>query len=142
MKSFLLLLLLISQFCFAQSSSNKDEQHIRAALDVQTTSWNGGDIEGFMQTYWKSDSLLFIGKSGIRLGWKETLNNYKKSYPDSAAMGKLSFDILQVRRLSPEYYFVVGKWTLTRTVGNLSGYYDLIFRKIAGKWLIISDHSS
>ena len=141
MKSILFFFLLSVQFCFAQSS-NKDEQQIRAALELQTSSWNHGDIEAFMQTYWKSDSLLFIGRTGVHRGWQETLNNYKKNYPDTVAMGKLSFDILQVRKLSMEYYFVVGKWTLVRTAGNLSGYYDLLFRKINGRWLIVSDHSS
>jgi hypothetical protein len=71
----LLLFSLISLFAKSQS---KDEKEVRQLLATQTASWNRGDIEGFMQTYWKSDSLLFIGKSGVRFGWQETLNNYKK----------------------------------------------------------------
>lgn len=123
-------------------SQPKEEKAIRQLLTVQTESWNKGDIEGFMQTYWKSDSLMFIGKSGVHFGWEETLNNYKKGYPDSTAMGKLSFDIITVKKLSPEYYYVVGKWILKRTIGDLSGHYDLLLRKINGKWYIIADHSS
>jgi len=57
-------------------------------------------------------------------------------------MGKLSFNILQVKKLSNEYYYVVGKWMLKRTVGDLSGHYNLLFRKINGKWVIVADHSS
>ncbi|MBO9681119.1 MAG: DUF4440 domain-containing protein [Flavisolibacter sp.] len=135
----LLLFSLISLFANSQS---KDEKEIRQLLATQTGSWNRGDIEGFMQTYWKSDSLLFIGKSGVRFGWQETLNNYKKGYPDTIAMGKLSFDIIRIKKLSPEYYYVVGKWMLKRTIGDLSGHYDLLLRKIKGKWYIIADHSS
>jgi ketosteroid isomerase-like protein len=95
-----------------------------------------------MQTYWKSDSLLFIGKSGVTRGWLQTLNNYKKGYPDKEAMGQLSFDILEVRPLSSQYYFVVGKWMLQRTAGNLSGHYTLLMQKIRGEWKIVADHSS
>ena len=95
-----------------------------------------------MQTYWKNDSLMFIGKSGVRFGWQETLNNYKKGYPDTTAMGKLAFDIITVKKLSSEYYYVVGKWMLKRTIGDLSGHYDLLLRKINDKWYIIADHSS
>ena len=109
---------------------------------MQTESWNRGDIEGFMETYWKNDSLLFIGKNGVRRGWQETLNNYKRGYPDTAAMGKLSFDIIKVEKLSSRYYFVVGKWMLTRSIGNLSGHYNLLMKKIRGKWVIVADHSS
>jgi uncharacterized protein (TIGR02246 family) len=126
---------------FSQAQS-KDEQQIRNLLQTQVEAWNRGDLEAFMQTYWKSDSLMFIGKNGIKWGWNETLANYKKGYPDTAAMGKLSFNIIQVKRLSVMYCYVVGKWMLTRSVGDLSGHYDLLLRKIKGKWVIISDHSS
>jgi uncharacterized protein (TIGR02246 family) len=138
MKIFLFILALP----FLVHSQSKDEQEIRRLLATQTQEWNKGDIEGFMQTYWKSDSLMFIGKTGVHFGWQNTLNNYKKSYPDTTAMGKLSFDIIFVRKLSPEYYYVVGKWMLQRSIGDLSGHYDLLLKKIKGKWCIISDHSS
>jgi|SRR5688572_26511329 ketosteroid isomerase-like protein len=124
---------------FAQS---KDESTIRNILNEQTTAWNRGDLEAFMKGYWDNDSLQFIGKSGVTYGWKNTLNNYKKGYPDTAAMGKLSFDILLVKRLSNDYYHVVGKWYLHRSIGDLNGHYTLLFRKIEGKWVIVADHSS
>jgi ketosteroid isomerase-like protein len=95
-----------------------------------------------MQTYWQSDSLMFIGKNGVVWGWQKTLDNYKKGYPDTAAMGKLSFDIIQVKKLSDEYHFVVGKWMLKRSIGDLSGHYTLLMRKIKVQWKIVADHSS
>jgi ketosteroid isomerase-like protein len=136
---FLLAFLLTSVIGFSQS---KEEKLIRQLLQEQTKSWNKGDLEGFMQTYWKSDSLMFIGKSGVKWGWKTTLENYKKGYPDTTAMGQLSFNILQVKKLSSEYYYVVGKWMLKRSIGDLSGHYDLLLRKIKSKWVIVADHSS
>ena len=131
--------LFFSLIAFSQAN---DELTIRKVLDNQIKGWNNGDIEGFMQGYWKNDSLMFIGKNGIHWGWQTTLENYKKNYPDTAAMGKLSFDILVVKKLSPEYFYVVGKWMLTRSIGDLSGHYNLLFKKINGIWLIIADHSS
>jgi len=133
------ILLFISFNAFCQGN---DEKEIRTVLGIQTESWNKGDIDGFMKTYWHSDSLMFIGKNGIKWGWQTTLENYKKSYPDTVAMGKLDFTILLVKRLSPEYYYVVGKWHLKRSIGDLGGHYDLVFRKIEGRWVIIADHSS
>lgn len=126
----------------SSSAQTKDESTIRQILDEQTKAWNRGDIDGFMKGYWENDSMMFIGKSGVTYGWKNTLNNYKKNYPDTATMGKLSFDILIVKRLSSEYYQVVGKWHLKRSVGDLSGHYTLLFRKINGNWVIVADHSS
>lgn len=138
-----ILLLLAFSFTFiAAHAQSKDEQAIRKALAIQNEAWNRGDLETFMSTYLSSDSLMFIGKSGVTYGWKNTLDNYKKGYPDTATMGKLRFDLLEFKRLSPEYYFVVGKWFLTRSIGNVGGHFTLLFRKIKGKWYIIADHSS
>lgn len=135
---FLAVLLFIST-ALAQS---KDEIAIRNILSQQSIAWSSGDIGNFMQPYWHNDSLMFIGKSGITYGWQKTLENYKKRYPDADAMGKLDFTILETKRLSMLYYFVVGKWHLTRTVGDLNGYFTLLFKKIKNTWMIISDHSS
>jgi hypothetical protein len=121
---------------------DRDKAEILSILDRQTRDWNRGDIDGFMVGYWNSDSLKFIGKSGITYGYKQTLNNYKKNYSDTAQMGKLSFQILDVRRLSDKNYFVIGKWMLKRTVGDLSGHYTLLFEKKNGRWVIVADHSS
>lgn len=140
MKLKLLLLFLVVSVC--SIAQDREETAIRQLLATQTHDWNKGNIETFMKGYWKSDSLMFIGKSGVNWGWQKTLENYKKGYPDTTAMGQLSFDIIQVKKLSDEYYYVVGKWMLKRTIGDLSGHYDLLLRKINGKWYIVADHSS
>jgi ketosteroid isomerase-like protein len=134
-----LLLILVTQITQAQQ---KDAQQIHQLLSAQTVAWNKGDLEAFMIPYWHSDSLLFIGKSGVKYGWAVTLANYKKGYPDTAAMGKLNFDILETRRLSDSNYFVVGKWHLQRSIGDIGGHFTLLWRKIKGQWVIVADHSS
>jgi ketosteroid isomerase-like protein len=134
----LALLFLLSKNVLAQ----KDEASIRQLLATQSAAWNRGDIDGFMQGYWENDSLMFIGKSGVTYGWTNTLNNYKKGYPDTASMGQLTFTLLHVKKLSKEYYHVTGKWFLKRSIGDVGGHFTLVFRKINGKWVIVSDHSS
>ena len=141
MKKVITTLLVFSSY-FIAAAQSAAENEIRDILNAQTVSWNKGNLDEFMQGYWNNDSLMFIGKNGVTYGYTNTLNNYKKSYPDTAAMGRLAFDIVQVKKLSPDYYFVIGKWMLTRTAGNLQGHYTLVFKKIGGKWKIISDHSS
>ncbi len=139
-KIFFVFLVLVSIISSAQF--NKDETAIRNLLGEQTDAWNKGDINNFMQGYWENDSLMFIGKSGVTYGWVNTLNNYKKGYPDTASMGKLSFTLIQVKKLSKKYYHVTGKWFLKRSIGDIGGHYTLLFEKINGRWVIISDHSS
>lgn len=140
MKSSLLALFILTTiFCAAQIG---DETAIRKLMQTQTEAWNRGDLEGFMQTYWNSDSLTFIGRHGVTHGWQQTFDNYKKGYPDKAAMGTLSFDIIEVKKLSDDYYYVTGGWKLQRATDAPSGYYTLLLRKINGEWKIVSDHSS
>jgi uncharacterized protein (TIGR02246 family) len=135
----LLLTLLLTVGASAQSG---DEAAIRTLLHTQTEAWNKGDLEAFMQTYWNNDSLQFIGRNGVTWGWQKTLANYKRNYPDKAAMGTLAFDIIQIKMLSDDYYHVTGKWMLQRAADAPSGHYTLLLRKIAGAWKIVSDHSS
>ena len=138
----LLLLFIFLTFNSVSFAQSNDEQDIRNIIATQKTAWNNGNLEGFMDSYWRNDSLMFIGKSGVTYGWQNTLNNYKRGYPDTASMGKLDFDVIQVRRLSVLYFSVVGKWHLTRTAGNLQGHFTLLFKKVGKRWLIVSDHSS
>jgi len=139
----ILLLILISILWSSTGiTQDRNARAILDLLDTQTAAWNKGDLQAFMKGYWENDSLRFIGKSGITYGWSNTLANYKRGYPDTAAMGKLNFTILVVKKLSPRYYEVVGKWYLKRSIGDASGHYTLLLRKIKGSWVIVSDHSS
>ncbi len=135
----LFILLMLSLFAQAQT---KDTDKILTILAAQEKAWNEGNIEQFMHGYWENDSLVFVGKSGLTYGYKNTLANYKKGYPDKTYMGQLKFTILSMQPLGKEYYRIIGKWELKRTVGNLNGHYTLLLQQINGEWKIISDHSS
>jgi len=133
------LLLLVP--AFAQTAADR-----RAILDIlkrQTEDWNAGRVDRFMEGYWQSDSLTFVGKVGITYGYNATLANYKKRYPDRASMGTLKFDILQMEFPAPNVAYVIGRWHLTRPkVGDAGGHFTLLWRKIKKRWVIVSDHSS
>ena len=131
-------LLLLAQCSFAQTP----ETAIRQLMADQAAAWNSGSIDDFMKGYWNNDSLMFIGHSGITYGYQQTLDNYKKNYSNADQMGKLFFTLLKVKRLSPDYYFVIGKWLLKRKTGDIGGIYTLLFRKIDGQWRIVCDHTS
>lgn len=123
-------------------SQDKDKQTVMSILDKQTNAWNRGDIDQFMVGYWNNDSLMYIGKNGVTYGYTPTLENYKKNYSSLEKMGKLTFTILHTNRLSKEIIQVVGKWHLTRTIGDTGGHFTLIFKKMNSEWVIIADHSS
>ena len=126
------------------SSSNYSNSvnEITAMLTKDAEYWSDGNIEAFMESYIKSDSLVFIGSRGLTYGWQQTLDNYKKGYPTKEHMGTLKFDLLEFKELAVDAFLVIGKYNLTRTVGDASGYFSIILKKIEGEWKIIADHSS
>lgn len=125
-----------------QAQSINEKQAIMKVLHQQQADWNKGDLEGYMQGYVKSDSLLFLGKRGPTYGWQQTLDNYRKGYPDKSAMGQLTFDIQKVELLSDSAAFVMGGWHLQREKDEPQGFFTLILKKIGGSWKVVSDHSS
>lgn len=132
---------LLLAFCF-QLTLGQDKQAIANVLQQQQAAWNKGDIPQFMEGYWKSDSLMFVGSKGTTYGWQPTLDHYKKGYPDKAAMGQLSFKIIKIDILDPNNAFVLGGWGLKREKDAPGGYFTLWFRKINGEWKIVCDHTS
>ena len=147
MKKLLLLstLILFTMNTFSQTQEEDVKAIITKAMQDQEAAWNKGDLEAFMIPYWKSDSLKFVGKSGITCGWQNTLDNYKKNYPDKATMGILDFTILSIDQASPSTAIVVGKWHLKRDKsdkGDVGGYFTLVWRRTETKWVIFMDHTS
>ena len=141
--SILSLFLFISACVSVQSAKQENVLEIMQIFQNQQEAWNNGDLEGFMNGYWQSDSLKFIGKNGITYGYQSTLERYRKSYPNREIMGKLNFDLLSIQKLDKKHIFVIGKWHLIREEKeNLEGHFTLLWKKINGRWVIIVDHSS
>lgn len=118
-----------------------DEQAIRQVLADQQKAWNNGDIDTFMNGYWKSDSLLFVGQK-IARGWDSTLVRYHRSYPDRKAMGQLTFTFDRFDRISADSYVITGKYLLVREHDQPTGYFTLVVQRRDGRWVIIHDHTS
>ena len=123
-------------------AQSRDEASIRKMMASQVTEWNKGNIDGFMSGYWENDSLIFIGSSGAQYGYNTTLARYKAKYPDVAHMGKLALTIISIKQLSGDHYFVIGKWALKRTAGDVDGSFSLLIKRINGELKIVVDHSS
>lgn len=143
MKSLLVAILFVVAISLSASAqSSKDATAIRKVMDDQTVAWNNGDLETFMAGYWKSEKLKFVSGDKITYGWQQTLDNYKKTYATKALMGTLTFSELEITLLSKDAAYVVGSWHLKREKDDPRGKFTLLWRKVAGKWLIVSDHSS
>jgi len=140
MKKLLFLLVFITITGVAQTTQ-QDKEAIIAVMKAQEKAWSANDLEGFMQGYWKNDSLKFYGSSGLTKGWQQTLDNYKKGYPTKEHSGTLTFKVNDITQIAEGAYWVMGEYFLIRNVGNANGVFIIIFKKIEGEWKIVADMS-
>jgi beta-aspartyl-peptidase (threonine type) len=139
--------LMVTSVTFPSLVETETDSEIQQILTTQAACWNRGDIDGFMETYWKSEDLTFSGGGKTTRGWQATLDRYKKSYPKEK-MGQLMFDGLEITSLSSESALVLGFWHLqmpTAEKGKTElkeGNFSLVLKKFDGDWKIIHDHSS
>lgn len=144
MKKILLFFIIIASSILAkaQLTETLHQEQIKLVMKIQEQNWNMGNIEGFMEGYWQSDSLLFIGSKGPTYGWLKTLTNYKQAYPTKDKMGHLTFGFIKIEMIDNQNAFVAGTWQLDRKEDILKGHFTLLWKKIDGEWKIIADHSS
>ena len=125
---------------FGQPST--DDGAIRSLLDNQVAAWNRGDVDGFMQGYWDSDSTVFTSGGTLTTGYREVLSRYRKAYDSREKMGSLKFSDLAIQILSPKIAVAMGVWSLTRNSDSLWGRFTLIIEKKPEGWRITHDHTS
>ena len=119
----------------------------RSVLDAQVEAWNRGDLEAFCAVY--ADDALFVTPSGLTKGRAEVLARYKSRYPDAAARGTLSFEVLSVDVLAPappgdgaKAIAVVARWTIARAgKPPASGLTLLNLVRSPAGWRIVHDAS-
>ena len=141
---FTILLIIIVFSCSGTKPNNNSCLDINNLMQQQENSWNNGNIDDFMNIYWKNDSLVFIGKSGINYGWDKTITNYKNSYKTKEHMGTLKFKNIICNPINDSSHIVTGKWSLKRndSIGNINGFYSLLWTKKPDGWKITYDHTS
>lgn len=139
-KLILLTIPLLISFQFAPDSQ-KIENEIQSVIDKQKILWNEGNIEGFMGYYWKSEKFTFQSGNQRLHGWDALLSRYKTSYSEEN-MGVLDFTDIEIRVLSSDFAYILGRWKLKLKDTVREGLFTIIFQRMSEGWRIIHDHTS
>ncbi len=123
--------------------SAADADAVKAVLTQQSDAWNKGDLDTFLDTYWKSDDLVFFSGGTVSKGHRAVSDRYHKRYKaDGKEMGKLTFTDLEVEMLGADAAMVRGKWKLDMKAEKPDGLFTLVVKKLPGGWKIVHDHTS
>jgi uncharacterized protein (TIGR02246 family) len=124
-------------------AAGRDEEirkGVAAVLDRQVQAWNRGDLEGFVSVY--AEDAAFVSPTGLTRGRQALLERYRKRYPDKAAMGKLSLEILETRLAGADGVSLVARWTLAYPdKPAASGLTLLVLHRREDGWMIVQDAS-
>lgn len=119
-----------------------EQTQISKVLSDQADAWNRGDLDRFLDGYWRSDQTVFAGGGNIHRGFDAMAARYRKSYDTREKMGTLTFANLTFESIERDRAVVTGSWELKRAADTPGGVFTLIFRKLPEGWRIVHDHTS
>ena len=123
-------------------SRGGDDQRISALMQGSADAWNRGDLAGHLSIY--ADSVTFMTDTGPRTGIKPIEVAFARKYfRDGRPKQTLAFDQLLIRYPAADIALVTGRFRLTGGgEEEQSGRFTLIWKREAGRWAVIHDHSS
>lgn len=123
------------------------EAQVAALLRLQAEAWSRGDLEAFSSVY--AEDAAFLTADGLTRGRREVLERYRKRYPDAAAMGKLTLEVIETRVFPPGKdaagISVAARWRLEypgqTDRKTAEGMTLIVLRRTEKSWEIVQDAS-
>lgn len=137
-----------------QRDETEARQQVGELLSRQAAAWTAGDLDAFCSAY--ATDALFVSPSGQTRGQQAVLERYRQRYPDRAAMGALTLDLVEARPLSGvevtplgdavpgrvHALSAVARWTLRYSDREpATGLTLLVLRRERAGWRIVQDAS-
>ena len=135
----LLLVILFSVNTFV-SAQSKDVKDIIALMRTEEEVWNRGDIDAYVNLYAPGDStrMIYYGGTGVTRGKDSILAFYKKYWPKEK-MGTLTLQHDGIEKISNEFYYVSGFFTVTYPSGKaVKGRFSGLVKKIADEFGVVT----
>jgi ketosteroid isomerase-like protein len=132
----------------AQGPQARDlAREIEDMLHASAGSWNAGDLDGFLDDYWRSEELTFSGPGGVTRGWDDVRRRYLESHwAPGVERDSLRFEVTETVALGSSHALALGRYVLFRPGAggavSSSGHFSLVLRSLDGEWRIIHDHTS
>jgi ketosteroid isomerase-like protein len=125
-------------------TASRLELDVVKAVLAEEKAWNKGDLAAYEGGYKNSPSTIFMGAQ-ISRGFAQIVEDYKRNYPNQAAMGTIEFSELEAYALSDTFAACIGKYHLERSKkqgGPADGQFSMVLEKTADGWKIVLDHTT
>lgn len=131
-----------AQAATATSEPRSPEDVIRAVLRARAAAWNEGNLDAFMETYWRNDDLKFVSGASVNKGWSAAMRRYRDEYGRTGGLGLVEYDRMDVSMVTDDVAVVSGRYNLTRGEASEAGTVSLVLRQMDGLWRIVHDHTN
>jgi peptidoglycan/xylan/chitin deacetylase (PgdA/CDA1 family)/ketosteroid isomerase-like protein len=137
-----------------QRGEDEAREGAAAVLAAQAEAWNAGDLEAFCAVY--AEDAAYVSPTGVTRGREAILSRYRERYPDRAAMGTLSFELVETRPVAGvevsllgdakpgrvHGVSVVARWRLAYADRDpAEGWTLLVLRRRGDGWEMVQDAS-
>jgi len=127
----------------APKQARTPKEIILATLNAQVAAWNEGNLDAFMETYWRDDKLKFVSGSTVTQGWSATQKKYRERYGGQGGdLGRLSLDKTDFVQVTDDVAIVTGRFNLVKDEEASNGTFSLVMKRIDGMWRIAHDHTN
>jgi uncharacterized protein (TIGR02246 family) len=118
------------------------EKEIYDELSRMVDAWNRHDIDGYLDTFWRSENLVVVVEGENIRGWDLISKAYHTGYPNLEEMGNMTLDRVQVQILAPDIGFALAWFTASFPKKKEFGTATMTFKKLPEGWRIAIAHSS
>jgi uncharacterized protein (TIGR02246 family) len=120
----------------------QSEREIYEEMNKLVDAWNRHDLDGYLEGFWHSDSLVVVVEGETVRGWDLLSRAYHEGYPNTSEMGTVTLDRAQVQMLAPDLGFILLWDTVVFAKKKEFGTSTVIMKKLPEGWKVAVQHSS
>jgi len=121
-------------------TSNNEVSAIEAVINAQAEAWSRGDLDGYLDYFWRDPRLYYGSVNTVVRGWEALRESYASRYGEGAQLGQLRFSEVNIEILSADTAMVTGRFHVTEAKLPASGSWLIVLRKFPGPgWRVVAD---
>jgi uncharacterized protein (TIGR02246 family) len=118
------------------------EKEIYDEVTKACDAWNRHDLDGYLDSFWRSDALVVVVEGETVHGWDLLSKALHTGYPNPSEMGVLTLDRAQVQMLAPDFAEVLTWDTISFAKKKEFGTSTIVMKRLPEGWRVVLMHTS